>query len=78
MSRSTNTLVITIIGLLMVAGLGFACEVDRIGTGNAVYLGILVVALGVVAAILEAKPTERFGGGSACKPPAPHAHEPDE
>jgi hypothetical protein len=29
----------------MVAGLGFACEVHPIGTGNAVYLGILVVAL---------------------------------
>jgi hypothetical protein len=50
MSRSV-TLVITIIGLLVIAGLGIAYEFDRIGAGNLVFLGGLTVALGVVAEV---------------------------
>jgi len=51
MSRYFTPLVITVIALLVVAGLGVAYEFDRVAAGNMVFLGILTVALAVVAAI---------------------------
>jgi len=53
MSRYVNLLAITTIGLLVVAGLGFAYEFQRIGAGNLVFLATLTLALGAIAAIFS-------------------------
>lgn len=51
MRRHLNSLVIAVVGLLAAAGLGFAYEFGVMGTSSALSLGILAVALSVVAAV---------------------------
>ena len=55
MFRYLNALTVTILGLLVAGGLGFAYETDRIGAGTLVFLGVLALALGVIAAIFLRK-----------------------
>jgi hypothetical protein len=55
MSRYLNPLTLTVIGLLVAGGFGFAYATDRIGLGVLVFLGILTLALGVVAVIFLRK-----------------------
>lgn len=50
MSRYLDPVVYTIIGLLVV-GLGFGYWTDRIASGTAVFLGILVVTLAVIVVV---------------------------
>jgi hypothetical protein len=47
-----SPLVITVTGLLVIAGFGVAYEWHRIWAGNVVFLGTLTVTLGVVVAIV--------------------------
>lgn len=51
MSGYRNPLIVTVIWVLVAAGLGFAYEADRIGAGTLLFLGILALTLGVIVAI---------------------------
>ena len=55
MLRYLNAVTVTVLGLLVAGGLGFAYETDRIGAGTLVSLGVLTLALGVVAVIFLRK-----------------------
>ena len=55
MSRSLYPLIVTVIWLIVAGGLGFAYGTDRIGFGAMVFLGILILVLGVVAVIFLRK-----------------------
>jgi hypothetical protein len=57
MSRYLNPLTLVVIGLLVAGGLGFGYATDRIGFGMLVFLGILTLALGVIAVIFARKMT---------------------
>lgn len=52
-----NSLVITVVGLLVGAGLAFAYQFDRISGSTALTLGTLVVALCVTVAVFIRKMT---------------------
>ena len=51
MSRYLIPSMFIVIGLLLAGGLGLAYATNRIGFGSLVFLGILALALGVVASI---------------------------
>ncbi len=55
MSRYVNAVTVTVLGLLAAGALGFAYETDRVSAGTLVFLGALVLALGVVAGIFLRK-----------------------
>jgi hypothetical protein len=55
MFRYLNALTVTVLGLLVAGGLGFAYETERIGARPLVFLGALTLALGVVAVIFLRK-----------------------
>ena len=57
MRRDLTSLAITVVGLLVAAGLAFAYQLDRISGSTAVTLGILVVALCVTVAVFIRKMT---------------------
>ena len=55
MSRYLNPVPLTVIGLLVAGGFGFAYATDRIGFAMLVFLCALTLALGVVAVIFLRK-----------------------
>jgi len=55
MSRYLNPLIVTVVGLLVIGGLGFAYATDRMGFGTMAFLGIVTLVLGVVVVIFLRK-----------------------
>ena len=55
MSRNLNSFTLTLIGVLMAAGLGFGYATDRIGLGTLVVLVSLALAFGVITAVFLRK-----------------------